>query len=842
MKKSFLFFFTFYMNFVSFGQIQLNSPTQVDELIYTISQMIEQHDYLDELEQKSVIDIHDWMRVYDIVFPSDPSQVELNSHLVLSDLKESSDNQSSFASLAGVVELHPRNALEDLRTNILADNLSVLEVERILDQTQKISREVIAAGIYNSPRFMNEVIQIKVDPNFQFLESNYSLKFMNSNSDESIPYDITNGNHTINLTILKDGQLHDEFEVEVHEEKIAESYKSQYDENWRSKNNIPKCSDAFLSQTLAERVVFEGTISLVDPSRFGNTFMIPGYDNVLDRILIITDGIDFVGNRGPKALLEEMGGIKALDPFLKVGIDVLFVDWPYPMGRIENNSNYLKNIIADLNALDDFESIVAYIGISMGGIIGRHALIDLEDNQIAHNVDIFVSGDSPQKGANVSVGIQAAVLEGNLLKTTEEGTTMAGIINSAASKQMLKFHVDKSDYDEIRIGKLFGLKWAKDMKFTAAPNGLFTELQTHLGDRYPQQTSFNLAIADGTVDQNVVPRGSQIMDVKTGPAHFRTFASDGFEFLGFRTNIVLHKQYNSIINFDHKTTLINSTGNLDADKGSTFNVTDFETASLSFVNKWCYQPTSSALGFDGDASLAKQLSPFDDFLVAKTNLQHTFTKDGQLERKFNFLIDKMDKSLFSTCYDCDYEGTEIFDIEPKGFANRVHLGWGAPDNFTYVKLDHVPEVVEIEMEIPHEILDIQFTNLPILSNSILKGVTPLFEGGNLILDLHIDLDKVKEALDDVPFEPGDDNEANFIINLQSVLTTEGCTVPVESELNFYITITYDIQDELFYVKPNKGGAAQLDRLSLTEVTTKPSEFQMTISPNPVSNKLSINNL
>jgi|GEM_PF-3041197 len=48
------------------------------------------------------------------------------------------------------------------------------------------------------------------------------------------------------------------------------------------------------------------------------------------------------------------------------------------------------------------------VGVSMGGLVSRHALARMESEGADHDVDLFVSFDSPQEGAYLPIGIQAA--------------------------------------------------------------------------------------------------------------------------------------------------------------------------------------------------------------------------------------------------------------------------------------------------------------------------------------------------------------------------------------------------------------------------------------------------
>jgi hypothetical protein len=100
------------------------------------------------------------------------------------------------------------------------------------------------------------------------------------------------------------------------------------------------------------------------------------------------------------------------------------------------------------------------LGFSMGGLVARYALRDMEVNNIVHDTRLNISFDSPHQGANVPVGFQAAVLHlaGSGIGVGVPGLTYnpasltfgrlspdlgrAGqLLNSPAARQMLRYQV-----------------------------------------------------------------------------------------------------------------------------------------------------------------------------------------------------------------------------------------------------------------------------------------------------------------------------------------------------------------------------------------------------------------
>ncbi|AXG79726.1 esterase/lipase family protein [Streptomyces paludis] len=85
--------------------------------------------------------------------------------------------------------------------------------------------------------------------------------------------------------------------------------------------------------------------------------------------------------------------------------------------------------------LDDTRLLVG--GFSMGGIVARYALAKMETQRMDHRTGVYVSFDSPHRGAWVPIGLQAFA---HYLATVDD--TYLRQISSPASQQMLWRYVD----------------------------------------------------------------------------------------------------------------------------------------------------------------------------------------------------------------------------------------------------------------------------------------------------------------------------------------------------------------------------------------------------------------
>lgn len=228
---------------------------------------------------------------------------------------------------------------------------------------------------------------------------------------------------------------------------------------------------------------------------------------------------DLIGTRGPGGLLPlinfNYSGQTLSDALEENDYDLIFIDFENGTDYIQRNAFLAANVIQWVNSVKQPYNGVSQknvvLGFSMGGLVARYALRDMEVNGITHDTRLNVSFDSPHQGANVPVAFQAAVLHlagsgigvgvpgityypesltfGRLLPALGRGRD---VLVSPAARQMLQYQV---------VGG--GNNLAYD-------NSTFTSFMTEyrqLG--YPVQNGIrNLVIANGSecgTDQGFAP-------------------------------------------------------------------------------------------------------------------------------------------------------------------------------------------------------------------------------------------------------------------------------------------------------------------------------------------------
>ncbi|VDH03263.1 PGAP1-like alpha/beta domain-containing protein [Bergeyella zoohelcum] len=92
---------------------------------------------------------------------------------------------------------------------------------------------------------------------------------------------------------------------------------------------------------------------------------------------------------------------------------------------IENNAELLKKAIrwVNQNKVGNEKNVV--LGQSMGGLVARYALKDMEDQGENHDTKLYISHDAPHLGANTPLGLQYMMK--NISRTFLKSPIVAGI-------------------------------------------------------------------------------------------------------------------------------------------------------------------------------------------------------------------------------------------------------------------------------------------------------------------------------------------------------------------------------------------------------------------------------
>ncbi|MCH8268334.1 MAG: IPT/TIG domain-containing protein [Acidobacteria bacterium] len=182
----------------------------------------------------------------------------------------------------------------------------------------------------------------------------------------------------------------------------------------------------------------------------------------------------------------------------EMGFDVYFVRWCDGGAYIQRNAFVLMRLLEDIRAagLGPSEKVFV-LGSSMGGLVSRYTLARMETEGNPHEVDLFITFDSPHRGAYIPLAVQ---FTGQYFKDLTELARSVGFTlpdmpelraaDVPAARQMLLLHHDQP------------LGSAPHDDF----NRFFLELSSQYGD-YPNADGMRtVAIANGSGGGRVVRR------------------------------------------------------------------------------------------------------------------------------------------------------------------------------------------------------------------------------------------------------------------------------------------------------------------------------------------------
>ena len=181
--------------------------------------------------------------------------------------------------------------------------------------------------------------------------------------------------------------------------------------------------------------------------------------NPYNKVVIYLEGIDPLNQRNADQIYFEMIQSPEVVQLRNHGYTFVVVNWKHSMEDIKDNAHRVVELINYLKCKSDDPKPYVLIGESMGGLVGRYALLYMESNQyqndpaskcaklnLMHNVRLFISLDVPHQGANIPLGVQHFYRDATNLFCLNNKLGKARLashnlfLDSKAAKQMLKYH------------------------------------------------------------------------------------------------------------------------------------------------------------------------------------------------------------------------------------------------------------------------------------------------------------------------------------------------------------------------------------------------------------------
>jgi len=147
--------------------------------------------------------------------------------------------------------------------------------------------------------------------------------------------------------------------------------------------------------------------------------------------------------------------------------DIIYINWDNGLDFMERNALVVEEVIKWVNSVKEGNEKIVVLGQSMGGVVSRYALRDMEQKGLVHNVRLFISQDAPQQGANIPLSVQYLYRNIRnqvvrtptyqyvipLFRSTEPINNLFALLDQPATRQLLKnrvtnnYSIDNSAHD-----------------------------------------------------------------------------------------------------------------------------------------------------------------------------------------------------------------------------------------------------------------------------------------------------------------------------------------------------------------------------------------------------------
>ncbi|PTM09724.1 MAG: hypothetical protein DA407_05240 [Bacteroidetes bacterium] len=396
----------------------------------------------------------------------------------------------------------------------------------------------------------------------------------------------------------------------------------------------------------------------------------------IDKPIIFVDGFDPNDSRSIPLMysLLDYGSENLGDVVRAEGYDLIILNFPEEYFSptdgtttikggadfIQRNAYILVELLNTINGLKVGSEENVIIGPSMGGLISRYALAYMEDQSLDHDTRLYVSFDSPHRGANVPIGIQYTF---NYMVNGDPGTTeleplVDGLLNSAAAKQMLidhyLGHVDGTGVDQdgsthtpkgapnFRDAfqtELDGLGFPSNTRNIAVTNGSGQGQLTGTPGMELINHVFNIAAnTDATLDVHFAPLASQNITVSDIDITFFSIPLASFSATAESTA---------------------ASNGLDSAPGGQFDLYSFDDGSNALVQEFVnnlnsqyfnFIPTLSGLAISSEtdwyAIPNENDSPFDNIFLPDNNEPHVKLTEG-MAGNVEFILEEIRQGSLS---------------------------------------------------------------------------------------------------------------------------------------------------------------------------------------------------
>lgn len=400
----------------------------------------------------------------------------------------------------------------------------------------------------------------------------WGMRFRNSLSE---------GEHKIFVRITFD----DGRKLESHAKIFVKSSSSRIDSREQIDDSIKIASNAN----------HDGGMVQIKYAKFNTT-------GKLIRPLIVADEMD-LSPYGLGSDVDLLSLLESLPDEIRNLFDLVYVNNNSGLDDIFRNASLFQEALQEINnrryMLHDQSYVV---GLGMGGLVASYALSNMEQQGKAHDVQKFITINSPHKGLNLPLGLQAILQHLRGLRfffksvCPESIKRVAEVLDQKAMQQMLVYSIDRSlgyrDEHARFMQQYEGMGLPVQCETVAMSNG---SLQGDL--LYPDSQEMFFELIQDIKDCIDLRITSKLLKHKSKVHLYNGYLR--FHFKVWFISVSIHLKEKNL----HSTDAMLG---LDTAPGSCFPIDDlsldemdgFDLGTAFKVGKFCFIPTVSALGIN----------------------------------------------------------------------------------------------------------------------------------------------------------------------------------------------------------------------------------------------------
>ena len=169
----------------------------------------------------------------------------------------------------------------------------------------------------------------------------------------------------------------------------------------------------------------------------------------LNKPLLIAEGIDIGDMSETDQYFGQLGSLA--NGLRNGGYDVAVVSFGRPLESVEVHEGGFRNAVSLVHSLKANPTMpTSVLGLSRGGVVARYALAKMEELGVEHHTSLFISYDSPQRGANINGDLQYRIYKN--LGSTPDGAVVLNQFKSDAVRELLIDHIENRSVGDYATG------------------------------------------------------------------------------------------------------------------------------------------------------------------------------------------------------------------------------------------------------------------------------------------------------------------------------------------------------------------------------------------------------